>query len=305
MGDRVRIVEVSPRDGLQNEPAHVPTTEKARLVRALLTTGVDEVEATSFVSPKWIPQLGDAAELLALLSPLPPASPAISVLVPNERGLDAALLANASSAVISRIAVFTAASETFSQRNTNASIAQTLERFAPVIRRAREAGLGVRGYVSCAFACPFEGPTPPSATARVAAALTDLGAVEVSLGDTIGAGTTETTLRLLEAVRGALGRAFTADAHAINFHLHDTFGRAADCVRAALREGVRSFDASAAGLGGCPYASTPAGRAPGNLDTAVLVRLVREAGHTCGVDEDALTRAAAIAREVVRQGASP
>lgn len=299
MSDRVRITEVSPRDGLQNEPGAIPMPEKAALIRALLPTGVDEIEATSFVSPRWVPQLGDAAALLGTLGPPPADGPIYSALVPNEQGLDAALAANGGGRVLAKVAVFTAASETFSRRNTNATVAETIERFRPVVRRAQGAGLLVRGYISCAFACPFEGPMAPRAVAGVAARLWDLGVDEISLGDTIGAAEESTVGPLLDAVRPALPARMFDDPFALNLHLHDTFGRAGECVRAALRLGIRSFDGSVAGLGGCPYASAPERRAPGNIDTLLLVRVIREAGFECGVDEAALGLAAAVARGLI------
>src|SRR5262245_26322069 len=284
MLDRVRITDVSPRDGLQNEPGVIPAVDKVRLIELLRATGVDEVEATSFVSAKWVPQLGDAAQVVrGLARPTEPGPgggrPILSALVPNERGMQALLDANgdAGRRVIGKAAVFTAASETFSRRNTNASIAETLERFRPVIATARREELPVRGYVSCAIACPFEGPIAPEAVVEVCRRLADLGVGEIDLGDTIGAGTFESTSRLLAAyakslpIRGAAGP--------VTLHLHDTFGRAAECVKAGLDAGVRSFDGSVAGLGGCPYASTPGKRAPGNISTELLVRTVRAAGY--------------------------
>ncbi|MDX2132174.1 MAG: hydroxymethylglutaryl-CoA lyase [Planctomycetota bacterium] len=311
MSDRVRITDVSPRDGLQNEPGVIPATDKASLVRAVVASGVDEVEVSSFVSARWVPQLGDAEEVFGLLAADPPHRCVFSALVPNERGLDAALAVNArcGRALIGKVAVFTAASETFSRRNTNASIAETLDRFAPVITRAHAAGVRVRGYVSCVVACPFEGPIAPDAVARVVARLRALGVDEIDLGDTIGAGTPQTIAEVLDAVRPAWGDFVPADALAphgapagagyCTLHLHDTFGQAAACVRAALDRGVRSFDGSVAGLGGCPYASTPHRRAPGNIDTQVLVRTLRERGFSTDVGDAALAHAAAVARDLV------
>ena len=303
MPPNVRITDVSPRDGLQNEPAPIATADKARLVRALLATGVDEVEVTSFVSPKWVPQLGDAAELLAMLArdgvragATPATGPMLSALVPNEKGLDALLASNqATGNLIQKASVFTAASETFNQRNTNATIAQSLERFAPVITRAHGAGLRVRGYISCVVACPFEGPIAPAQVARVARQLVDLGADEIDLGDTIGVATPDTTRAMLAAVIDALGPDWTAPER-LTLHLHDTFARAAHCVRAALEMGVRSFDGSAGGLGGCPYASTPARKAPGNIDTALLVQTIHAAGYATHVQPEALASAGTLAR---------
>ncbi len=307
MGERVRITDVSPRDGLQNEPGFVPTEQKADLVRLLCKTGVDEIEVTSFVSPKWVPQLGDSELLLKDLAASPPQRiPVWSALVPNERGVFAAIdsrrvageIGNAHAA-IQKVSVFTAASETFARKNTNASIAVTLDRFRPAVARAREAGLFVRGYVSCAVACPFEGPIAPARVAEVSASLAALGIEEIDLGDTIGAGTPETVSTMLKHVQRVL-----AD-HPVRpwltLHLHDTFGRAADCVRAALDLGIRSFDGSVAGLGGCPYASRPGKPAPGNIDTQLLVRTVHAEGYETGVDLDTLAHAAECARRIVSE----
>lgn len=301
MAQRVRITDVSPRDGLQNEPGVIAPADKARLVLLLAATGVDEIEVSSFVSPRWVPQLGDAAEVFRLLGERlfeggPGGVPLLSALVPNEKGLAAALEVNraARRRLIGKVAVFTAASETFSRRNTNASIGQTLERFAPVIAGAHAEGLLVRGYVSCVIACPFEGPIAPGAVARVCEGLAGLGVDEIDLGDTIGAGTAESVRALLEAWpgRGAGGVPTT-------LHLHDTFGRAAECVRAGLEMGIRSFDGSVGGLGGCPYAGTPERPAPGNIATELLVRTVEEAGYATGVDRGALAAASDFARGVV------
>lgn len=313
MPDRVRITDVSPRDGLQTESGVIASADKVRLIELLAATGVDEIEATSFVSPKWVPQLGDAAEVVKAMAMSLPAARAggaerratqLSALVPNERGLDAALAANAAAGgpLISKVSVFTAASETFAMKNTNASIAETLERFRAVVSRAHDAGLLVRGYLSCVIACPFEGPLAPRVVAEWSGRLIDLGIDELDLGDTIGAGTAPTVREMLEAV----GRVCPPSGSRvpITLHLHDTFGHAADCVRAALDVGVRSFDGSVAGLGGCPYASKtlPDGtvqRAPGNISTELLVRTIHAAGFATGVELDALDEAAAFAREIV------
>lgn len=304
----VRITDVSPRDGLQNEAALISTADKCRLIELLAASGVDEIEATSFVSPKWVPQLGDAAELLAMIGALPefaPSSsgPMLSALVPNEKGLRGLLAANqaAGRTLVEKASVFTAASEEFSRRNTNATITETLERFKPVIREAHAAGLLVRGYVSCVIACPFEGPIAPAKVAEVCLRLIDLGVDELDLGDTIGAASPESTRSLFEHLRSIPALVSALARVPITLHLHDTFGRAAECVTVALDMGVRSFDASAGGLGGCPYASTrnadgTTRRAPGNIATETLVRTVHAAGYTTNVDLDALARAAEFAR---------
>lgn len=301
--ERVRITDVSPRDGLQNEAGVIATAEKVRLVDLLAGSGVDEVEVTSFVSPKWVPQLGDAAEVLSRVA-MPPAGVVYSALVPNEKGFEGALAANgARRGILGKVSVFTAASETFARKNTNASIAETIERFVPVVSRAHAAGLRVRGYVSCVVACPFEGAIEPSQVARVSARLLEIGVDEIDLGDTIGAGTPGTIRAMLEAVLGSCpslrGSGGSAAAETLTLHLHDTFGRAAACVAEALRAGVRSFDGSAGGLGGCPYASVEGRRAPGNIDTGLLVETIHAEGYRTGVDLGLLSRAGEWAREIV------
>jgi hydroxymethylglutaryl-CoA lyase len=318
MAERVRITDVSPRDGLQNEPGVIPTIDKVTLVELLCQTGVDEIEVTSFVSPKWVPQLADAADVLAgtaaVLAKLSSAGPDdISVLIPNLKGLetldevDGRIVGQYDMEqlvppLVSKIALFTAASETFSRKNTNAGIAETLERFRELLRSS-SVHRRIRGYISCAIACPFEGQIHPGTVADVAAALVDLGVTEIDVADTIGAGTPDTVNAMLETVARRIGSGWL-ERRALTLHLHDTFGRAADCVKAALDLGVRSFDGSVAGLGGCPYASTklPDGtiqRAPGNISTELLVRTVHEAGYETGVDLDALARAAEFARSIV------
>lgn len=298
MPQTVRITDVAPRDGLQNESGFVPTAEKAGLVRAIAACGVDEIEVTSFVSPKWVPQLGDAPALCDLLASDKPAAMVYSALVPNERGMEGVLAANekAGRRVIDKVAVFTAASETFSRKNTNASIAETFERIAPVVRLAHGQGLAVRGYVSCVVACPFEGPIEPLAVAAVAGRLAELGVEEIDLGDTIGGGTPETIGRMISTTLQSLDECLGwDDASRVTLHLHDTRGLAASCLRVALELGIRSFDASAAGLGGCPYASTPKARAPGNIDTLVLLDEIERAGLRHRVDRARLIEAASLA----------
>jgi len=307
MPERVRITEVGPRDGLQNEPGAIPTEKKVRLVELCCATGVDEVEVSSFVSAKWVPQLGDAAAVFASVARFKPPGVACSALVPNERGMESALAINSTAGrkVIDKVSVFTAASETFSEKNTNATIEETLERFVPVIALAKEAGVAVRGYISCAFACPFEGPTDPFMVGQIAGRLMSMGVSELDLGDTIGAATPDKTVALLRAVYLALGW-IPGDpgphgAYAATLHLHDTFGRAAECVSAALEFGLRSFDSSVAGLGGCPFASTLDKRAPGNIATETLVKTVQGAGFETGVDLTRLEAAAEFARQIVAE----
>lgn len=303
MSERVRITDVAPRDGLQNESGVIPTDSKAGLVRRLGASGVDEIEVSSFVSPKWVPQLGDAAELFAMLAGEKPEGLVYSALVPNERGMEGALAVNASAGgrLIDKVGVFTAASETFSERNTNATIAQTLERFKPVIGMAREAGLRVRGYVSCVIECPFEGVISSAAVADVSARLLELGVDELDLGDTIGKGSPETVEAMLIDVMDRTNLAATdgSGEPSLTLHLHDTFGTAGACVERALELGVRSFDGSAAGLGGCPYASVEGKRAPGNIATETVAEIAERMGYETGVDLDLLREAGVYARSIV------
>lgn len=271
---RVRIVDVSPRDGLQNEPAEVSTEVKVGLIRRLAAAGVPVVEATSFVSPRWIPQLADAAEVMAAL----PATDRtrFPVLVPNLQGLERAVAAGAK-----EVAVFTAASETFNRKNINASIADSLERLGEVAGAAREHGIDVRGYVSCALGCPYEGAVATAKVVAVARALVDLGCYEVSLGDTIGVGTPVAARALLSECASAVGMERLA------VHFHDTRGQALANVFACLELGVATVDASVAGLGGCPYAKG----ATGNVATEDLVYLLHGVGAQTGIDLPALVRA--------------
>ncbi|HEU5220164.1 MAG TPA: hydroxymethylglutaryl-CoA lyase, partial [Gemmatimonadales bacterium] len=230
--DRVRIVEVGPRDGLQNEARQVPTEVKVQFVDALSQCGLDEIEVSSFVSPKWVPQLADAEAVFAGIHRVP--GIVYGALVPNEQGLERAERARAG-----KVAVFTAASETFSRKNTNATIAETLVRFAPVVRRAR---VPVRGYISTAFHCPYEGPVQPARVLGVARALLDLGCAELSIGDTIGKATPSEVSRLLQRLIPVVG-----EVSRLALHFHDTFGQAVENARAAYDQGIRIFDASAGG----------------------------------------------------------
>ena len=269
---RVEIYEVGPRDGLQNEKAVVPVAVKAELVRRLVAAGLRSVELTSFVPKAWVPQLGDAEELMALLgSDQPPRAP---VLVPNLTGLERALSSGAR-----EIAVFASATETFAQRNLNRTVAESLAMFAPVVDRARAAGLPVRGYVSMCFGDPWEGAVPLEQVAGVALQLAEMGCTEVSLGDTIGVGTPGRVVRLLDLL-GEQG--LGTDRLAV--HFHDTYGQALANTLAALQAGITVVDASAGGLGGCPYA----GSATGNLATEDLVWMLHGLGIETGVDLGAL-----------------
>jgi hydroxymethylglutaryl-CoA lyase len=304
VAEYVRITEVSPRDGLQNEPEPIPTEEKLRLIRALVCSGVDEIEVTSFVSPRWVPQLADGAEVLEAAAACKPDGMVFSALVPNERGLERALAVNARARALDKIAVFTAASETFSRKNTNGSIDETLARFGPVIDEARRAGLLVRAYISCAFGCPFEGPVSPDAVVRLAARLYALGADEIDLGDTIGMATPSAVEWLAGVLYDRVGPCHETDIGepCLTLHFHDTHGRAAECVRAGLAAGVRSFDGSAAGLGGCPYASVGGRRAPGNIATRTLVETIAACGYGTGVRPGTLAEAERVARALAPAG---
>lgn len=266
---QVRIMEVGPRDGLQNEPEIVSTTAKLKFIADLAAAGFQDIEVTSFVSPKAIPQLADAAEVCAGLKP--GAGPRFSVLVPNEKGLDRALASG-----MRAIAVFTAASESFTQKNIRMTIDESCEAFRPVAARAKAGGLWLRGYVSTAFGCPYEGEVPASKVLEVAQRLFDLGADEVSIGDTIGVAVPSDVLRVVEPLLKKF------DAPRLAMHFHDTRGTALANVVAALELGIATFDSSAGGLGGCPYAPG----AGGNLATEDLVYLLDRLGIQTGVSLD-------------------
>jgi len=274
---RVTVVEVGPRDGLQNEKTIVPAPLKVRFIDALSEAGLPVIEATSFVSPSSIPQLGDAEEVLRAITRKPGVR--YPVLVPNERGLERALAAGAD-----EIAVFTAASETFNKRNINATIAESLERFAPVVSRAKAAGVGVRAYISTAFGCPYEGVIKPEAVAGVADRLLALGVDEISIGDTIGVATPNQVVELCELLLKRI------DVGRLALHLHDTRGTALANVVAGLQVGIAIFDAAAGGLGGCPYAPG----ASGNLATEDLIYMLTGMGIETGVDLDKMVRASAL-----------
>ena len=245
---RVKMVEVGPRDGLQNEAVAAPARVKIELIERLVAAGLSVVEAGSFVSPKWIPQMADTAEVLAGIERRPDVS--YPVLVPNEKGLKAAQAADAR-----EIAIFGAASETFSQTNINCSIAESLERFAPIAAAALAAGMKVRGYISCVLGCPYEGEVAPAAVADMAKRLTEMGCYEISLGDTIGTGTPAKAQAMVEAV------AERVPVDRLAAHFHDTYGQALANIVAVMERGVAVVDSSVAGLGGCPYAEGAAGNA--------------------------------------------
>ncbi|MDF3293346.1 hydroxymethylglutaryl-CoA lyase [Streptomyces sp. RB6PN23] len=272
MPDQVRIHEVGPRDGLQNEKAVVPTEVKAEFIRRLADAGLSTIEATSFVHPKWVPQLADAEQLMPMLSGVDARLPA---LVPNERGLERALALG-----VDEIAVFGSATESFAKANLNRSVDESLAMFEPVVSRARDAGARVRGYLSMCFGDPWEGPVPVHQVVGVARRLFDLGCHELSLGDTIGVATPGHVTALLAALRED---GLTADRLAV--HFHDTYGQALANTLAALQSGVSTVDASAGGLGGCPYAKS----ATGNLATEDLVWMLKGLGIDTGVDLGRLT----------------
>ncbi|NNN35449.1 hydroxymethylglutaryl-CoA lyase [Streptomyces sp. S3(2020)] len=268
---RVRIHEVGARDGLQNEKGTVPTEVKAEFVRRLADAGLTTIEATSFVHPKWVPQLADAEELFPRIAGLPVDLP---VLVPNERGLDRALALKAT-----RVAVFASASESFAKANLNRTMDAALAMFAPVVTRAKEAGVHVRGYLSMCFGDPWEGPVPVPQVVDVCRALLDMGCDELSLGDTIGVATPGHVRALLSELDAA-----GVPPSVLGVHFHDTYGQALANTYAALQHGVTTVDASAGGLGGCPYAKS----ATGNLATEDLVWMLRGLGIDTGVDLDRL-----------------
>ena len=269
--NKVKIVEVGPRDGLQNEPREVPTEVKLELIERLAAAGLTSVEATAFVSPKWVPQMADHTEVLERIRRKPGVS--YPVLTPNLKGFEAAHAAGAA-----EVAIFGAASEAFSRKNINCSIAESLDRFRPVAEAAKKGNVKVRGYVSCVLGCPYEGNVSPQRVAEVAGELYDMGCYEISLGDTIGVGTPGKTKAMLEACARRVPMDRLAG------HYHDTYGQALANIYASLEVGVRTFDASVAGLGGCPYAAG----ASGNVATEDVVYMLRGLGIETGVDLDKL-----------------
>ncbi|MEI2429337.1 MULTISPECIES: hydroxymethylglutaryl-CoA lyase [Lysobacter] len=267
----VRIVEVGPRDGLQNEKAQIATADKIALIDRLSATGLRSIEATSFVSPKWVPQLADAAEVFAGIARRPGVH--YPVLVPNEQGYERARAVG-----VEEIAVFTAASEAFNRKNINASIDESLARFAPVMARAKADGVAVRGYVSTVLGCPYQGAVPVGDVVRVARALFDMGCYEISLGDTIGVGTPGKARAMFKAVAAEVPLA------ALAVHFHDTYGQALANILACLEEGAAVVDSAVSGTGGCPYAKG----ASGNVASEDVVYMLHGLGVSTGVDIDAL-----------------
>jgi hydroxymethylglutaryl-CoA lyase len=274
---RVRLTEVGPRDGLQNEKVVVDTRAKIAFLRDLVDAGVNRIEATAFVNPRWIPPLADHAEVARATRQAPLAGRATySALTPNVKGYEGARAAG-----IDEVAIFLAASESHNKKNINATTAEALARYAEVTDRARADGVPVRGYVSCVMGCPYEGNVAASAVIDVASKLIDMGCAEISLGDTIGVGNPKQTVELIRALKGSI------DLDKIALHLHDTRGTALANIAVALEEGIRSFDASAGGLGGCPYAPGAAG----NVATEDLVYMLDGMGIPSGVNLRALVKA--------------
>lgn len=271
---KVRLVEVGPRDGLQNEKQPISVADKVRLVDDLSAAGLGYIEVGSFVSPKWVPQMAGSAEVFAGITYRPGVT--YAALAPNMKGFEAALEAG-----VKEVAVFAAASEAFSQKNINCSIAESLERFVPLMDAARANGIRVRGYISCVLGCPYEGEVPAEQVAAIAAQLDAMGCYEVSLGDTIGTGTAGATRHLFEVVGAKVPRERLAG------HFHDTYGQAVANVHAGLLEGIAVFDSSVAGLGGCPYAKG----ATGNVATEDLLYLLNGMGIETGIDMDRLVDA--------------
>jgi hydroxymethylglutaryl-CoA lyase len=282
----VDLCEVGPRDGLQNEKRFVATADKLRYIELLARAGFREIEATSFVSPKWVPQLADAEQVLPAAIAAHPTT-LFSVLVPNEKGLERALACGAR-----KVSVFTAASEGFARKNINATIAESIERFRPVVAGAHAAGATVRGYVSCVIACPYDGPVAPEAVRETCARLVEIGVDELDLGDTIGVAHPDEVERMLRAC------AEVRPIDQLVLHLHETSGRAVACAERALALGVRRFDGSTGGIGGCPYA--PGAR--GNIATEALVELCESRGYRTSLDRAALAEAARFIAGVLAAG---
>lgn len=281
---RVKLVDVGPRDGLQNEKQPVPAATKVTLVHKLQEAGLKEIEVTSFVSPKWVPQMGDNAEVMAGIQRLPGVR--YSVLTPNMKGLEAALPSKPD-----EIVVFGAASEAFSQRNINCSIAESIERFAPVVSEARAKGVYVRGAISCVVGCPYEGEVAPEQVERVARLMKDIGVQHIGVADTIGVGTPRKVQRAMEAAL----RHYALDD--VSGHFHDTYGQALANTLAALEMGVWQYDTSIAGLGGCPYAKG----ATGNVATEDVVYMLHGMGIDTGIDLDKLVDAGQFISEFLQR----
>lgn len=279
MSEFVTIFEMGPRDGLQNEKRFVPTEQKIELVDRLSDCGFPKIEVTSFVSPKWVPQMADAQEVMESIYRHP--AVVYSVLTPNVKGYTTARKASTD-----EVAIFGSASEGFSKKNINCSVAESIERFKPLLDKAHHDEMPVRGYVSCVTDCPYDGPTPPQKVAEVAGLLFELGCYEISLGDTIGAGTPETISRMLDAVLEVV------PADKLAGHYHDTKARALENIEISLERGLRTFDSAIGGLGGCPYAPG----AKGNVATEAVVALVESKGFETGIRTDRLAEVSVFAR---------
>jgi hydroxymethylglutaryl-CoA lyase len=279
MAGTVEIFEVGPRDGLQNEARSIPTAEKVALIDTLSRAGFRRIEVASFVSPRWVPQMADSEAVLAAIARVPGVS--YAALTPNMKGYERARTAGAD-----EVAIFGSALEGFSRANINATIEESLARFAPVAEAARRDGVPVRGYVSCVVECPYDGPVDPGAVARVVARLRDLGCYEVSLGDTIGRARPDATDAMLAAVLSEM------PAERLSGHFHDTGGRALENIEVALGRGLRVFDAAVGGLGGCPYAPGAAG----NVATEAVMARLEALGYGTGLDADVVAEAARMAR---------
>ena len=282
MSDTVQIFEVGPRDGLQNEQAKIPSEQKIELVNLLSEAGLSKIEVTSFVSPKWVPQMKDAPVVMSGIRRKP--GVIYTALTPNKMGYQFARKAGAD-----EVAIFAAASETFSHRNINCGIAESIERFRPVMEAAAADHVPVRGYVSCVVACPYEGTIEPRAVADVTKRLLDIGCYEVSLGDTIGAGSPQTIATMLDAALEI------ADAKNLAGHYHDTGNHALDNIETSLEKGIRTFDSAIGGLGGCPYAPG----AKGNVSTLKVAELLHAKGFKTGVDLDALKKIETFVSEIL------
>ena len=285
MSDHVTLFEVGPRDGLQNEKTLIPTDAKIALIDMLSGSGLKKIEATSFVSPKWVPQLTDAVEVMAGIKRAPGVK--YAVLTPNMKGMERAIASKAS-----EVAVFASASEGFSQQNINCSINESFERFAPILEAARANHIPVRGYVSCAVECPYDGKTNPTFVANVAERLIALGCYEVSVADTIGRATPPDVKKMVEAVLSVV------PADKIAGHFHDTGGRAIDNIEVSLKQGIRTFDSAVGGLGGCPYAPGAAG----NVATETVLDFLNKAGFSTGVDVNAIKCASDFIRMLTISG---
>ena len=282
MPETVNIFEVGPRDGLQNEARMIATQDKIKLIDMLSGCGFSNIETTSFVNPKWVPQMADAADVMAGISRR--LGTKYSALTPNLQGYDAAVAAE-----VDEIAVFGSASEGFSQNNINCSIKESISRFSDVIEKAKSDKCNIRGYVSCVTDCPYDGPTAPDQVIFVASRLLELGCYEISLGDTIGAATPETTHKLISSMLNYMPADILAG------HFHDTKGRALENVQVCLELGVRTFDSSVGGLGGCPYAVG----AKGNVDTVEVVKLMDRLNFDTGIDLTKLKKTAEFANSLV------